>query len=268
MSKTVTEVGGTDGRWPVATAVSLFLLACAGLALFHPSLFGTLAGSIAALGPLVIAVGLLPLFIALTAWSRATSGERANGPQNTFGPRIAIIALIASEVAFFAALFAVYLRYAIYPEIAGFSSWPPTPMRPDDPWGGPLLNTVILVASGVCVAAAHDWLLKERWQLSAIGLTVAIALGGVFVGLQLREFSLASVGFRDGVYPSIFFLTTGFHGLHVVIGILLLSIAAYRVIRARSAGGAGFITTAASWYWHFVDAVWLVLFAVFYAWAS
>ena len=267
MSERVTEVG-RDGRWPVAVAVSLFLLACAGLALFHPSLFGPLAGGIAILGPLVIVAGLLPLSIALTAWSRATSREHATGAQNTFGLRAAILALIASEVAFFAALFAAYLQYAIYPEIAGFNSWPPTPMRPDDPWGGPLLNTVILIASGVCVAAAHDWLLKERWQLSGIGLTAAIALGLVFVGLQLREFSLASEGFRDGVYPSIFFLATGFHGLHVVIGILLLSIAAFRVIRARSASGAGFTTTAASWYWHFVDAVWLLLFAVFYAWAS
>jgi cytochrome c oxidase subunit 3 len=268
VSNTVTETDRTDGRWPVAIAVSLFLLACCGLALFHPSLFGPLAGSVAALGPLVIAVGLLPLFIALAAWSRATSGEHADAPQNTFGPRIAILALIASEVAFFAALFAAYLQYAIYPEVAGFSSWPPRPMRPDDPWGGPLLNTAILIASGACVAAAHDWLLKERWQLSATGFAVAIALGGVFVGLQLREFSLASVGFSDGVYPSIFFLATGFHGLHILIGIVLLSIAAYRVIRARSAGGAGFITTAASWYWHFVDAVWLLLFAVFYAWAN
>ena len=77
-----------------------------------------------------------------------------------------------------------------------------------------------------------------------------------------------SRAFRDGIYPSIFFLTTGFHGLHVIIGTVLLSIYLYRVIQARSADGVGFIATAASWYWHFVDAVWLLLFAVFYAWAG
>jgi len=262
VSERTGELRRTDGRWPVAIAASLFLVALSGLALFHPSLLG-----LTALGPFVIAIGLVPLFIALTGWWRAASGNSADDPSDA-GARTALLAFIASEVAFFAALFAAYLQYAIYPEMAGFSAWPPMPMRPDDPWGGPLLNTMILVGSGFCVAAAHDWLLKERWQLSAIGLAVAIALGVVFVGLQLREFSLASQGFRDGVYPSIFFLATGFHGLHVTIGITLLAIAATRVTRAKSAGGAGFITTAASWYWHFVDAVWLLLFAVFYAWAG
>jgi cytochrome c oxidase subunit 3 len=179
-----------------------------------------------------------------------------------------MVAFIASEIAFFAALFAVYLQFAVYPEIAGSSSWPPSPMRPDDPWGGPLLNTIILLISGVCVAAAHDWLLKGRWRLSAILLVVAICLGSTFICLQIREFSLASQGFRDGVYPSVFFLATGFHGLHVIIGTLLLSVAAYRVGRAYSLADVGFLPTAAAWYWHFVDAVWLLLFAVFYAWAG
>ena len=130
------------------------------------------------------------------------------------------------------------------------------------------LTRLILLVSGVCVAASHDWLLKGRWRRSAVGLAIAITLGIVFIGLQLREFGLAQQSFRDGIYPSIFFLATGFHGLHVMIGTMLLSIYLYRVIQARSADGVGFIATAASWYWHFVDAVWLLLFAVFYAWAG
>ncbi|MGE0279883.1 MAG: cytochrome c oxidase subunit 3 [Rhizobiaceae bacterium] len=266
MSEQTSELRHTDGRWPVAIAASLFLLACAGLALFHPSLFGPLAGNLNSLGVYVIAIGLAPLFIALAAWWRH-SYEPTDGRNDT-GARIAMLAFIASEIAFFAALFAAYLQYAVHPETAGFSAWPPVPMRPDEPWGGPLLNTVILVASGGCVAAAHDWLLKARWQISTLSLAVAIALGLVFIGLQMREFSLASLGFRDGVYPSIFFLATGFHGLHVMIGIVLLAVAASRVMRAKSASSAGFITTVASWYWHFVDAVWLLLFAVFYAWVG
>jgi len=257
----------SDGRWPLTIAASLFLLACSGLALFRPTLFGPLGGAIAALGPFVLAVGLLPLVGALAAWSRS-AGRSGDAAAGSFGPRTALLAFIASETAFFAALFAAYLQFAIYPELAGFGSWPPAPMRPDDPWGGPLLNTLILVASGACVAAAHDWLLRGRRQRAAIALLVAVALGVVFVAFQLREFSLASQGFRDGVYPSIFFLATGFHGLHVVIGIVLLSITAWRVLKAEAVGDVGFIATAASWYWHFVDAVWLLLFAVFYAWAG
>ena len=258
-----------DGRRPLAIAVSLFLLACSGIALFHPSLFGSLAGSLSTLGPLVLLVGLLPLIVSLAAWLRSAQGrDIADSSGRVVGRQIAMLAFIASEVAFFAAFFAVYLQYAIFPQVAGFGTWPPVSMRPADPWGGPLLNTVILLVSGVCVAASHDWLLKDRWQRSAVGLTIAIMLGIVFIGLQLREFGLAHQGFRDGIYPSIFFLTTGFHGLHVIIGAMLLSIYLYRVIQARSADGVGFIATAASWYSHFVDAVGLLLFAVFYAWAG
>jgi len=179
-----------------------------------------------------------------------------------------MLTFILSEVAFFAALFAAYLQFAIFPGIAGLGSWPPFAMRPADPWGGPLLNTLILLTSGACVAAAHEWLLREKWQRTAIALAIAILLGIVFVGLQIREFSLATQDFRDGVYPSIFFMTTGFHGLHVMIGAVLLSIYLRRVLSSRSADEVGFIATAASWYWHFVDAVWLLLFAIFYAWAG
>jgi len=265
----VSAAPAIDGRRPVTIAASLFLLACSGLALFHPAMFGVLAGGISFLGPFILLVGLLPLVVSLAAWLRTARGRGvADDGERLVGRQIAMLGFIVSEVAFFAVFFVVYLQYAIFPEAAGFGSWPPVAMRPADPWGGPLLNTAILLASGACVAASHDWLLKGRWQLSAAGLAIAIALGVLFIGLQLREFGLARLGFADGIYASIFFLTTGFHGLHVIIGAVLLSICLYRVIQARSAEGVGFVATAASWYWHFVDAVWLLLFAVFYAWAG
>jgi len=258
----------TSGRWPVAIAASLFLLAWSGLALVHPPLFGPLAGGIAAIGPLILLIGLLPLFASLLWWLGSIRDRGTGDQAPVFGGQTALLAFIVSEVAFFAALFAAYLQFAIFPGIAGLNAWPPVAMRPADPWGGPLLNTAILLASGACVAFAHDALMKNRRQHTAVGLAIAIALGVVFVGLQIREFSLATQGFRDGVYPSIFFLTTGFHGLHVMIGAVLLSIYLWRVTRSRSAEPVGIVATAASWYWHFVDAVWLMLFAVFYAWAG
>jgi cytochrome c oxidase subunit 3 len=99
-------------------------------------------------------------------------------------------------------------------------------------------------------------------------LAVAIALGLAFLGLQAREFLLATFGYRDGVYPSVFFLATGFHGLHVLIGVCLLAVCLARVLANALAAPGSFGFDAAVWYWHFVDAVWLLLFAVFYAWGG
>jgi heme/copper-type cytochrome/quinol oxidase subunit 3 len=257
-----------DGRWPVATAASLFILAVCGLALFHPRLFGgSAARIIESLGLTTLFFGLLPFLAALGAWYLATPTTSPAATERRRA-RMAMFAFIASEAMFFAGFFAVYLRFALDPGAAGLTSWPPAAMRPPDPWGGPLLNTAILLASGAAVAMSHGSLLRRRRATAIACLAVAVLLGLAFLGLQLREFRLATQNFDDGVYPSIFFLATGFHGLHVAIGTALLSTCLLSLLRVEHAGDGGFLFDASAWYWHFVDAVWLFLFAVFYAWAG
>lgn len=260
-----------DGRWPVAIAASLFLLAGSGLALFHPELFGaSVARIVNSIGTATLLLGLIPLLAAIAAWLASAWPGPSYCPaaDSKRTARGAMFAFIASEAAFFAAFFATYLQFAIDPGIAGLSSWPPADMRPKDPWGGPLLNTGLLLASGVAVAFSHGSFLRSLRANAIAGLAVAILLGASFLGLQLREFRLATQGFDDGVYPSIFFLATGLHGLHVLIGVTLLSICLLRLQRGERASDGGFLFDASAWYWHFVDAVWLFLFAIFYAWSG
>ena len=255
-----------DGRWPLLLAGSLLLLAGSAVAVFHPSLFDLPGNGFGGGGRLpFLLVGLVPFLVVLLAWYRSAASEAGGGP--LAAARVAMLAFILSEVMFFAAFFAAYLQFAIFPGIAGLVAWPPADMRPPDPWGGPLLNTAILLTSGAAVALAHSSLLTDRRVVAALGFAAAILLGIVFLALQIREFTLATQSFDDGVYPSIFFLATGFHGLHVLIGVCLLTLCLIRVARSDDAP-SGFVFDAAAWYWHFVDAVWLLLFAVFYAWAG
>lgn len=252
-----------QGRWPAAIAASMFLLALSALGLFHPELFGFAGRMMRSAGPVVLLIGLVPLAVALGGWLRSAP---AAGSEKSVG-RIAMIAFIATESMFFAAFFAFYLRFAVDPAAASLISWPPANMRPEDPWGGPLLNTAILLASGAAVAVAHDAYLGGRRKIALAGLALAVLLGVGFLGLQVREFLLAQFGFGDGVYASIFFLATGFHGLHVAIGATLLAICLARIAGGPPQGQNG-LFEASAWYWHFVDVVWLLLFAVFYAWGG
>ena len=256
------------GAWPVAIAVSLFLLAGSGVVLFHPDVFGHAVGSVVGtIGLWALLPGLALLLVAIAAWSVSASSARGESDRRP-AARIAMFAFIASEAMFFAGFFAAYLSFAINPEIAGLTTWPPAAMRPVDPWGGPLLNTLLLLASGAAVAFAHGSFLKDRRTETIGGLAIAVLLGLAFLALQLREFRLANQAFDDGVYPSIFFLATGFHGLHVLIGATLLTICLVRILRGERASDGRFMFDGSAWYWHFVDAVWLLLFAIFYAWAG
>jgi cytochrome c oxidase subunit 3 len=183
---------------------------------------------------------------------------------DTLGPRIAMLAFVASEVLFFSAFFAAYFYYAGDPEVAGLTAWPPAAARPLDAWGGPLLNTALLLSSGAAVAIAHQAMLTGRKESTQLCLGAAIALGLGFLVLQGREYWLSHLHYGDGVYPSLFFLTTGFHGVHVVVGLAMLAVSLARVRDGRLDPQRQFGFEASVWYWHFVDAVWLVLFAVLY----
>jgi cytochrome c oxidase subunit 3 len=165
---------------------------------------------------------------------------------------------------FFAAIFAAYLYFGAGDIATGEGGWPPAGLARVEPWGIPALNTGLLLASGVAVVLAHHSFLSGRTGSAQLGLALAIALGLVFLALQINEFITAPFGYRDGAYPSVFFIGTGFHGLHVFIGILLLAIALARLSAGQFTTAYHFGLEAPIWYWHFVDVVWLFLYALFY----
>jgi cytochrome c oxidase subunit 3 len=171
---------------------------------------------------------------------------------------------IASEVMFFAAFFWAYFNASLFPTDAIGNVWPPKNIRTFDPLSLPLLNTLILLTSGVTVTWAHHALREGDRQGMLQGLALTILLGLSFTGVQAFEYSHAAFHFKDGIYPSTFFMATGFHGFHVIIGTTFLIVCFFRARAGHFKPDHHFGFEAAAWYWHFVDVVWLFLFTCIY----
>ena len=142
--------------------------------------------------------------------------------------------------------------------------WPPKGIEVLDPWHLPLYNTVILLLSGTTVTWAHHALLHGDRKGLVNGLTLTVLLGILFSGVQAYEYAHAPFAFKDSIYGATFFMATGFHGFHVLVGTIFLLVCLLRAIRGDFTPKQHFGFEAAAWYWHFVDVVWLFLFFSIY----
>ncbi|RYJ03114.1 MAG: cytochrome c oxidase subunit 3 [Acetobacteraceae bacterium] len=189
-------------------------------------------------------------------------------PVVRIGLRYGMMLFIASEVMFFVAFFWAYFHFALYPDhvsgsVAG-AVWPPKGVLTFDPFGLPFLNTMILLLSGCTVTWAHHGLLHNDRSTAIKGLAITVLLGLSFTTLQAVEYAEAPFKFTGGVYPSTFFLATGFHGFHVIVGTIFLFVCLMRTMKGHFSAQRHFGFEAAAWYWHFVDVVWLFLFICIY----
>jgi cytochrome c oxidase subunit 3 len=187
---------------------------------------------------------------------------------------------IASEVMFFVGFFWAFFHYALYPDHvshlndAGLPSplanpvWPPAGTLTFDPFRLPFLNTMILLLSGTTITWAHHSLIERNRKdmLLALGLTVLLGLS--FTTCQVLEYSDAPFHFAGNIYPAVFFLATGFHGFHVIVGTCFLIVCWFRAKAGQFSPERHFGFEAAAWYWHFVDVVWLFLFVCVYWWGA
>lgn len=220
----------------------------------------------------VFFAGLIGVLASMYLWFRDVVREaRTPGihtPVVRLGMRYGMMLFIASEVMFFVAFFWAYFHFALYPEhVAGAAKaiWPPAGIHTFDPFHLPLLNTLILLLSGCTVTWAHHALLENdrKGMLQGLGLTVL--LGITFTFFQAVEYAEAPFAFSGGgIYPSVFFLATGFHGFHVIIGTIFLAVCWVRAWKGHFTPQRHFGFEAAAWYWHFVDVVWLFLFVCIY----
>ena len=282
-----------QSKWPIIATVGLLVTVC-GLATWFNDLKATRPESH---GPLIFFVGSLLVAYMMVGWFGAVIKESRAGlysPQLDRSFRWGMTWFIFSEVMFFAAFFGAlfYVRHFSGPWLGGEGSkalahmlwpnfqfaWPllnspdpvlyPAPKDIINPWGLPLLNTVLLVSSSVTLTLAHHALNKgQRGALKAwLGLTVV--LGIAFLGFQAEEYIHAykelGLTLGSGVYGATFFMLTGFHGAHVTIGTLILLVMLVRIVRGHFNAEHQFGFQAASWYWHFVDAVWVALFLFVY----
>jgi len=248
-------------KWPFVGSIAAFGMAVGGIYYMHG---GTLLGFLAATG--------LMLYV-MFAWWRDVISEAEGGVDHTdvvkHGLRVGMVLFIVSEVMFFFAFFWAFFD-ATVPFISrtAHEVWPPEGIVPFPAFGIPFLNTLILLSSGATVTYAHHKLQHGDHKGCANGLLATILLGLTFTGLQAYEYAVAPFGFTDGIYSSTFFLATGFHGFHVIVGTLFLIVCYFRTLKGHFTADTHIGFEAAAWYWHFVDVVWLFLFVCVYWWGG
>jgi len=265
--------------WPAVGGAAAFILAIGAVNWMHG---GTWA---------IMALGFALVLYVMFMWWRDVIAEAHGGdhtPVVSLHLRYGMIMFIASEVMFFVAWFWAFFDASLFSgeaiqQARGLATggvWPPAPVvdgvvNPTmifDPWHLPLVNTLILLTSGTTVTWAHHALLNNDRQGLKWGLVATVALGALFTSVQAYEYAHAAFAFsRDNggnIYGSTFFMATGFHGFHVLIGTIFLLVCLFRAMKGHFTPTQHFGFEAAAWYWHFVDVVWLFLFACVYVWAS
>nr|YP_009003593.1 cytochrome c oxidase subunit III [Potomotyphlus kaupii]AGZ19078.1 cytochrome c oxidase subunit III [Potomotyphlus kaupii] len=246
--------------WPLTGAVAAFMLT-SGLAMwFH---FNSLT---------ILSLALILLILTMIQWWRDVIREATYQGHHTKvvqkGLRYGMVLFIVSEVFFFLGFFWAFYRASLAPTVELGECWPPTGIMPLDPFEVPLLNTAVLLASGVTVTWAHHSIMSGNRADAINSLLVTILLGLYFTALQAMEYFEAPFTISDGVYGSTFFVATGFHGLHVIIGSTFLAVSLMRQVLFHFTSKHHFGFEAAAWYWHFVDVVWLFLYVSIYWWGS
>ncbi|MEM6615291.1 MAG: cytochrome c oxidase subunit 3 [Pseudomonadota bacterium] len=253
--------------WPFIASVSAFILAIGMVMWMHG---GT---------PIPFAIGLLGVLYVMFGWWRDVIKESVGGdhtPVVQLHLRYGMILFIASEVMFFVAWFWAYFDVSLFPadtkEVARTAltggEWPPEGIETFDPWHLPLLNTLILLTSGTTVTWAHHALIHNDREGLKWGLILTVGLGILFSFVQAYEYSHAAFDFSGHIYGATFFMATGFHGFHVIVGTIFLAICLMRVYNGGLSPEKHFGFEAAAWYWHFVDVVWLFLFLSIYIWGA
>ena len=265
--------------WPLVGSI-FGVVTALGLVMLLKGIFGVPKGT-----PWILCMGLAGLIFTMGAWWADVVKEANEGdhtPVVSIGLRYGMILFIASEVMFFVAWFWMFFEMALFHHVRTFSpidevraawaSWPPKGVETVDPWHFPLINTLTLLLSGTTVTWAHHALQHGDRKGARNGLILTVALGLMFSCIQAyeyREIIIEKLFFNTtssnaGLYGSSFFMATGFHGFHVMIGTIFLLVCLVRLLNGAFSPRQHFGFEAAAWYWHFVDVVWLFLFAFIY----
>jgi len=256
--------------WPAVGAAAAFFLAFGIVLYMHPDFFGTDSRDLVEqMGVAKLFPGIILVLITMWFWwrdvIREATFEGFHKPIVQVGLRYGMALFIASEVMFFAAFFWAFFDASLNP-VGGV--WPPEGVETFNPFGVPFMNTMILLLSGMTLTWAHHALREGQRDQLVLGLALTIVLGITFTAIQAYEYVAATFSFTDGIYSSTFFMATGFHGAHVIIGTSFLIVCFFRAQQGHFTPDHHFGFEAAAWYWHFVDVVWLFLFVCIYWWGG
>ncbi|TGY87189.1 cytochrome c oxidase subunit 3 [Marinicauda algicola] len=271
--------------WPFVGSLGAFVLAIGAVVQMKGLVTDTGSWAYFFLGggqPWLLLLGFLIVAYTMVGWWGDVIKESRRGdhtPVVDIGLRYGMILFIVSEVMFFVAWFWAFFELALFHEAragatwtgeaigvdySGWAHWPPPGVETFDPFHLPLINTLILLLSGTTVTWAHHALQHGDRKGAKLGLLLTVVLGFLFTCVQAYEYSHAHFGFGGNLYGATFFMATGFHGAHVIIGTIFLLVCLLRLMAGHFTPQKHFGFEAAAWYWHFVDVVWLFLFAFVY----
>ena len=261
--------------WPLCGAFAGMLLALGAIMYMHDVKIGEFQ-----IGMKGIFLGLASVLAVMFFWWKdvlfEAVTEKIHTPVAMVGMRYGMALFIASEVMFFVAFFWAFFDASLFPADTNMPArvehtggqWPPTQIETIPAFDLPLMMTMILLLSGCTVTWAHHAIVEGHQEEMVKALGITVFLGFFFLCFQVYEYTHATFGFTEGIYPSTFYMATGFHGFHVLVGTLFLAVCWLRAKKGHFTKDNHFGFEAAAWYWHFVDVVWLFLFVAVYWWGG
>ena len=261
--------------WPLISAFAGMLLAVGAVSYMHEAKIGEFE-----IGLKGVFLGIAAVLACMFFWWKdvihETTVEKVHTPIVEIGMRYGMALFIASEVMFFVAFFWAFFDASLFAGQENMFSrvehtgghWPPTGIETIPAFDLPLMMTMILLLSGCAVTWAHHAVLEGHYDEMVKALGITVGLGVIFLCFQVYEYMHAHFGFTEGIYPSTFYMATGFHGFHVFVGTVFLAVCWIRAKKGHFTKEKHFGFEAAAWYWHFVDVVWLFLFVAVYWWGS
>lgn len=255
----------TPSPWPFVSSTAVLSLAVGSAMYFHAYKFGAF----------ISFFGLMLVLFVMYIWWRDVTREATYLGYHNYkvrnGLKLGFILFVASEIMFFFSWFWAYFHASLAPTVELGSIWPPVGFDSLvclDPLGVPLLNTIVLLMSGVSVTLSHKAIRANNLYIAFISLVITIALGLFFTILQGWEYITASFFISDSVYGSAFYMITGFHGFHVICGTIFLTVCLLRLWNGQLTKDRHIGFEFAIWYWHFVDIVWIFVYTFLYWWGS
>lgn len=248
--------------WPLGASIACLALTLGTVLKFHE----VVAGDI------LLSLGIVLVLSTMLLWWRDVAREATYQGHHTTtvkkGLTFGVILFIVSEIMLFFSIFWAFFHSSLAPTVELGSTWPPVGIEPLNPFELPLLNTIILLTSGATVTVSHAKIIAGDRRATILYLVLTIALAWMFLGFQWVEYMNAPFTINDSVFGATFFFSTAFHGLHVMIGTIFLTVSLARIMNYSVTSNHHLGFEAAIWYWHVVDLIWLVLFVFIYYWSG
>nr|YP_010610894.1 cytochrome c oxidase subunit III [Podulmorinus opacus]WAP91715.1 cytochrome c oxidase subunit III [Podulmorinus opacus] len=246
--------------WPLTSSMGLMTMTSGTILWFNK------------LNPILMFIGITIIIMTMLQWWRDVIRESTFQGMHTKKVMVSMkwgmIMFILSEVMFFSSFFWAFFHSSLSPSVEIGLQWPPNGIKTFNPMSIPMLNTMILLSSGISMTWAHNSILTKNFSQSMKSMIITVLLGLYFTSLQLYEYIEAPFSIADSVYGATFFMSTGFHGLHVMIGTIFIIIVMLRTNKLHFSTNHHIGFESSAWYWHFVDVVWLFLYIMIYWWGS